>query len=270
MPAPIPTTPTPEEGRIVQDSQGAVMLIGIDRPKKLNGWTPEMMNQLATAFTEYERDPALRCALIYSTGPHFTAGLDLPRCAHLFKTGKRLFAPGLVDPIGIDEPRRTKPVVVAVEGICFTLGIELLLACDVTVAARNSRFSQLEVKRGIMASAGATIRMVERAGWGNAMRYLLTGDEFDGETAYRLGFVQQLTEPGAAFDAALAIAETISRQAPLAVREMILSARRALEEGPREAAKALTAQQAFLSRTEDAAEGVRAFVERRDGKFMGR
>jgi len=270
MPAPTPATPTPEEGRIVCDTRGMILLIGIDRPKKLNGWTPEMMNGLATAFTTYERDPALRCALIYSTGPHFTAGLDLPRCAHLFKEGKRLFAPGLVDPLGLDEPRRTKPVVVAVEGICFTLGIELLLACDVTVAASNCRFSQLEGKRGIMASAGATIRMVERAGWGNAMRYLLTGDEFDAATAFRLGFVQQVTEPGATFDAALAIAETIARQAPLAIREMLLSSRRSIEEGPRAAARALADQQAFLSRTEDAAEGVRAFVERRDGNFKGR
>jgi len=270
MPKPIPTTPAPEEGRILCDARDAVFLIGIDRPKKLNGWTPEMMNQLAQAFTAYERDGARRCALIYSTGPHFTAGLDLPRCAHLFKEGKRLFAPGLVDPIGLDEPKRTKPVVVAVEGICFTLGIELLLACDITVAASNTRFSQLEAKRGIMASAGATIRMVERAGWGNAMRYLLTADEFDAETAYRMGFVQQITAPEATFDAALAIAQTIARQAPLAVREMIVSARRALEEGPQAAAKALAGQQAFLSRTEDAAEGVRAFVERRDGDFKGR
>ena len=82
------------------------------------------------------------------------------------------------------------------QGITFTIGIELMLAADVVVAASDCRFSQLEVKRGIMATGGATIRMVERAGWGNAMRYLLTGDEFDVATALRLGFVQEVTAPG--------------------------------------------------------------------------
>ena len=70
-----------------------------------------------------------------------------------------------------------KPLVIAVQGICFTVGVELMLSADIVVAADDCRFSQMEVKRGIMARGGATIRMVERAGWGNAMRYLLTGDE---------------------------------------------------------------------------------------------
>ncbi|MHA1113718.1 MAG: crotonase/enoyl-CoA hydratase family protein [Alphaproteobacteria bacterium] len=264
------TTPTPPEGRITRERRGAVYLIGFDRAAKFNGFTPEMLDGLAAAYTEYESDDDLYCALVFAHGPNFTAGLDLPRCAHIFREGKPLFPSGSVDPFGLYEPIRTKPIVFAVQGICFTLGIELLLAGDIAVAASNTRFSQLEVKRGIMASAGATIRMTERAGWGNAMMCLLAGGEFDAETALRYGFIQEIVDPGQQFDRGLEIAETIAEQAPLAVREMIRSARKAVEEGPLAAAAELKERQKFLANTEDAAEGVRSFEEKRPAVFKGR
>ena len=105
---------------------------------------------------------------------------------------------GSVDPLSLRPPIRTKPLVCAVQGICFTLGIELMLAADIVVAADDCRFAQIEVKRGIMPAGGATIRMVERAGWGNAQRYLLTGDEFGAAEALRLGFVQEVVPAGQA------------------------------------------------------------------------
>jgi len=264
------STPTPPEGRITRERQGAVYLIGFDRPAKFNGFTPEMLDGLAEAYTEYEQDDNLRCALVFAHGPNFTAGIDLPRCAHLFREGRTLFPPGKVDPFGLYAPIRTKPIVYAVQGICFTLGIELLLAGDITVAASNTRFSQLEVKRGIMASAGATIRMTERAGWGNAMLCLLAGGEFDAETALRYGFIQDIVDPGQQFDRGLGIAETIADQAPLAVREMIRSARKSVEEGPMAATAELRERQEFLAHTEDAAEGIRSFEEKRPAVFKGR
>jgi enoyl-CoA hydratase len=91
---------------------------------------------------------------------------------------------------------RTKPVVVAVQGVCFAVGIELMLAADMVVAAEDTRFGQIEVRRGIFPNHGATLRIVERAGCGNAMRYLLTGDEFDAATALRLGLVQEVVPTG--------------------------------------------------------------------------
>ena len=94
---------------------------------------------------------------------------------------------GSIDPLSLRPPIRTKPLVCAVQGICFTLGIELMLAADIVIAADDCRFAQIEVKRGIMPTGGATVRMVERAGWGNAQRYLLTGDEFGAAEALRLG-----------------------------------------------------------------------------------
>ena len=125
-----------------------------------------------------------------------------------------------------------RTLVAAVQGICFTLGIELMLASDIVVAASDCRFAQIEVKRGIMPSAGATIRMTERAGLGNALQYLLTGDEFNAETALRLGFVQEVVAPGSERQRAIEIATLISEQAPLAVAATLANARKAVFDGP--------------------------------------
>jgi enoyl-CoA hydratase len=136
-------------------------------------------------------------------------------------------------------------------------------------AARDTRFAQIEIKRGIIPTGGALIRMVERAGWGNAMRYLLTGDEFDAHTAQRLGFVQEVTLPGEELDRALAIAIHIAEQAPLAVQASLASSRLAVEHGAEAAIAEYEAVQQRLSKTEDATEGVSAFTERRKARFRG-
>ena len=161
-------------------------------------------------------------------------------------------------------------MVVAVKGITYTLGIELMLAADVVVAADNCRFSQLEVKRGIMATGGATLRMAERAGAGNALLHLLTGDEFNAAEALRLNFVQKVVPPAQVEREALQIAEQIAQQAPLAVVATRLNVLKAIEHGPLAAMEEFEATQQRLSRSEDAAEGVRSFVERRPARFTGR
>ena len=166
--------------------------------------------------------------------------------------------------------RRTKPMVVAVQGITFTVGIELMLGADIVVAAEGCRFSQLEVKRCIMPTGGATLRMAERAGLGNAMLHLLTGDEFDSAEAYRLNFVQKVVPAGEQFAAALAIAQTIADNAPAAVVATRLNTLKAVEQGPLAAVAEFVETQRVLANSEDAAEGVRSFVERRPARFTGR
>ena len=145
-----------------------------------------------------------------------------------------------------------------------------MLAADIVVAASDCRFAQVEVKRGIMTAGGPTFRMVERAGWGNAMRYLLTGEEFSADTAFRLGFVQEVVEPGRQFERALEIATTIAAQAPLAVSATIANARLAIEQGPAAAVAEIIPTQQRLLASEDAKEGIRSFVERRAGRYQGR
>ena len=260
----------PADGRITTELSDGLFLIGIDRPAKLNGFTPVMLRGMAQAYTQYEREPAARCALVFAEGAHFTAGLDLPKVAPFLGGDTLLVEAGEIDPFESRPPYRSKPVVFAVHGICFTLGIEMMLAADIVVAARDTRFSQLEVKRGLMPTGGATIRMVERAGWGNAMRYLLTGDEFDAATALRFGFVQELVEPGKQKERAIEIARSIAAQAPLAVSATIENARTALLESPLAAAKSFGKTQTRLLASDDFQEGLRSFKDKRPTKFSGK
>jgi len=263
---------THADGDILRERRGPIYLIGIDRPAKRNGFTLRMMHALCEAYTEYEDDPGLRCAVLHAFGHHFTAGLDLPSVAPTMRAGGSIVPSGLIDPFDLreGERRRTKPLVCAVKGITFTLGIELMLAADIVIAAHDCRFSQLEVKRGIMATGGATLRIAERAGMGNALLYLLTGDEFDIAAAFRMGLVQRVVMPGDELDTALEIAGRIAEQAPLAVAATRQSVLAAFEEGPRATAARFHAVQKSLANSADAAEGVRAFVERRPARFTGR
>ena len=265
--------PSPDEGRITTETRGHVLLIGIDRPAKRNGFTPAMLRALAEAYTQLDDEPALRVGVLWAHGDHFTAGLDLPAFAPLMQRGEYAVPHGLVDPLNLGDAgwrRRSKPMVVAVQGITFTPGIELMLAADIVVAADNGRFSQLEVKRGIMATGGATLRMAERAGLGNALLHLLTGDEFDSAEALRLNFVQRVVPVGSAFDEALRIANTIAEQAPLAVIATRHNAWKAVEQGPLAAMADFDATQQRLANSADAKEGVASFREKRAPVFRGR
>ena len=259
-----------DDGRITVARDGDIFLIGFDRPKKLNGFSLKMYRELVEAYGAMEADPAARVGLLYAHGANFTAGLQLDQFAPLMARGEPAAPPGGIDPFSLREPMRTKPVVCAVQGICFTLGIELMLAQDIVVAADDCRFAQIEVKRGIMPTGGATLRFVERAGWGNAQRYLLTGDEFNAAEAFRLGFVQEVVPAGQQFARALAIARTIAEQAPLAVRASLASSRRYVEKGPVGIKEEMEVVQRKLAATEDAAEGLRSFTERRTARFSGR
>jgi enoyl-CoA hydratase/carnithine racemase len=263
----------PAQGTITTERRGAVLLVGINRPAKRNGFTPPMFRELAEAYTLLDDDPALRVGVLHAFGAHFTAGLDLPSIAPLMQRGEKAIPAGLVEPTDLGTPgyrRRTKPMIAAVKGITYTLGIELMLAADIVVAADDCRFSQLEVKRGIMATGGATLRMAERAGLGNALLHLLTADEFDSREGLRLNFVQKVVPAGEELDEALRVAEMIAAQAPLAVVATRLNARKAVEEGPLAAMTDFIATQQRLSGTEDAREGVLSFVEKRPPRFSGR
>src|SRR5690349_16007058 len=263
----------PAEGTITTERRGALLLVGIDRPAKRNGFTPRMFRELGEAYTLLDDDASLLVGVLFAHGDHFTAGLDLPTIAPAMQRGEKLWPPDAVEPLNLGTPgyrRRTKPMVVAVQGITFTLGIELMLAADIVVAADDCRFSQLEVKRGIMATGGATLRMAERAGLGNAMLRLLTGDEFGAAEALRLNFVQKVVPAGSELAEALAIAEQIAAQAPLAVAATRLNAIKAVEEGPMAAMQEFISTQQRLASSEDFQEGVRSFVEKRAAKFSGR
>ena len=256
-----------QDQKITTEQRGHLLLIGFNRANKMNAFDSEMLMMLGDALAQLENDPELRCGVIYAEGDHFTAGLDLADIAPKMSDGSLDLRAAAIDPWAVHGKKRTKPTVVAVQGRCLTLGIELCLAQDVCIAASNARFAQIEIKRGIFPFGGATFRLVQTAGWGNAMRWLLTGDEFDAAEALRIGLVQEVVEPGQQLERAIAIAETIAAQAPLGVQATIASARRAVEQ--EEAAKALLPEIMRLMASDDAREGLMSFLERREAKFTG-
>ncbi len=256
--------------RILTERDGHVLHVVLDRADKMNAFDLQMLRELGNAFTAYEAEPELRCAVLYANGDNFTAGLDLAEVGPAVRRGEALFPRDGVDPLSLHDPKRTKPLVMAVRGWCLTLGIELLLAADIRLAAEGTRFGQIEINRGIFPFGGATIRLPEVAGWGNAMRWLLTGDRFDAAEALRIGLVQEVVQADQLRDRAVEIAQTVAKRAPLGVYATIRSARTAELQGTQAAIDELLVIARELMDTEDAEEGVRSFVERREGNFKGR
>jgi enoyl-CoA hydratase/carnithine racemase len=244
--------------------------MGLNRPEKYNAFDIDMHHELARAFGELDRNPELRCGLLFAHGKHFTSGLELDKWAAA-SPEEQAIPPDGINPLGKDEDRRCrKPVVMAVHGICFTIGFELMLAQDIRVVASNARIALLEVKRGVFPTGGGTIRLFQEIGWGNAMRYLLTGDELSGAEAYRLGLAQELTEPGQEFDRAAQIATDIAKRAPLGVMACLKSARFAQMHGNKAAFARIEEDIIPILSSEDAREGVMSFLERREANFQGR
>ena len=258
-----------DDGDVTTEQKGHIFIITLNRGQKpkYNGFTPKMLDMLARAYSKFENTESARVGIIHGAGKHFTSGMDMALVTFDAKT----FPVNEVDPVGLYPPKRTKPMICVAHGVSFTVGTELALASDIIVAAKGTRFGQLEVKRGTISFFGGTFRLIERAGYGNAMRYLLTGDEFNEQQAKDMNLVQEIEEtPEAAFAKALEIAEKIAAQAPIAVRETMRSADVYLNQGLDSAVNLLAGQVRMLRETEDFAEGVLSFKQKRDAKYKGR
>jgi enoyl-CoA hydratase len=260
-----------DDQRIITEKRGHVLLIGFNRPEKRNAADFALLQQLSLAYGELDRDPELRAGLVYAVGDHFTAGLDLADIGpRLGPSGLDIVPEGGIHPWQVAGRSLSKPVVIAVQGTCLTLGIELMLASDIAVAAESTKFGQIEVARGILPFGGATIRFPRAVGWGNAMRWMLTGDLFGAEEAHRMGLVQEVVPDGAQFDRALELAEQIAAQAPLAVQATLENARTAVRDGDAAAEADLQPALARLAASEDARIGMEAFRTRQPAEFVGR
>jgi enoyl-CoA hydratase len=171
---------------------------------------------------------------------------------------------------GIVRLPRTKPLIAAVDGPALAGGFEIVLACDLVVASSNARFGLPEVKRSMVAAAGGLVHLPRVLPRQTALRMLLTGDPIDAPTAYAHGIVSELAEPGQALTAALALADVINANAPLAVRATLRLAVRSPDLDPVDIWKETRQAMNDLSRTEDFREGPRAFVEKRPAVWQGR
>ncbi|WP_210479105.1 crotonase/enoyl-CoA hydratase family protein [Naasia sp. SYSU D00948] len=256
--------------RVLMERVGDVLTITLNRPDKRNAADLRMLQELSLAYGEFARDDALRVAVVAAAGDHFTGGLDLLDIGPRLGAWLDLVPEGGIDPWQLTGPVLDKPVIVAVQGTCLTLGIELMLAADIAVAADSARFAQLEVSRAILPFGGATLRFPQVAGWGDAMRWMLTGEVFDAEEARRMGLVQEIVPHGRQLTRAIELAERIAAQAPLAVRATLANAKVARREGPAHAIARLPGELARLAATEDARTAMTAFLSRTPPNYRGR
>jgi len=257
--------------RVTVERDGHVLLIGLDRPEKRNAADLRMLRELSLAYGLLDRDPELRVGLLFAHGAHFTAGLDLADVAPAVgPDGLDVVPEGGLHPWQVAGRQLSKPVVAVVQGTCLTLGVELALASDVVVAAEGTRFGQIEVRRAILPFGGATIRLPRRVGWGDAMRWMLTGDVLDVEEARRIGLVQEIVPEAVARDRGLELARRIAAQAPLAVQATLANARLAVREGDAAAEAQLQPELVRLMATDDARIGHEAFLARTDAEYTGR
>jgi enoyl-CoA hydratase/carnithine racemase len=255
-------------GTVRTEIDGRIFRIIVDNVAKKNAFTPDMMASLSDAFTAFDRDESRWVAIRCFAGEHTTAGLDMPK---FFGPGRERSdsPPGNIDPFAL-ERRTMKPVVAAVQGLCLTVGIERTLTADIVIAADTTRFCQMESKRGIAPLGGAHFRFLTRTGWGNAMYHLMLCDELDAQRALQIGLVQEVVPAGQQIERAVEIARQIARNAPIGLRAMKQAALTFIQAGEAMAIAAIPAIHERVMGTEDAKEGIRSFVERRQAQFLGR
>ena len=255
-------------GQIRTEAHGHVFKIVIDNPAKKNSFSPQMMVQISEAMTLLDRTDEYWVGLVCAEGSDFTAGLDMPK--FFGPKAERIDIPeGNVDVFALKQ-RCRKPIVTAVQGIVYTIGIEMMLAGDIVVAASDSRFCQMESKRGIAPLGGAHFRYLTRAGWGNAMYHLFLCDEFNAEEARRIGFVQEVVEPGQQISRAMELAQLIAKNAPIGIQVTKEAALKYIEAAEQAAIDYIPTIKERVFNSQDMLEGIQSFIERRAASFKGR
>jgi enoyl-CoA hydratase len=250
---------------VLLERRDRVLVVTLHRPEARNAVDEATARAVAAAMDELDGDDDLAAGVLTGAGPGFCAGMDLKA----FVAGERPWVEGRGFAGLVEAPPR-KPLLAAVEGFAVAGGLELALACDIVVAARDARLGIPEVKRSLVAAGGALRRLPERVPMGVAMELALTGDPIGAERAHALGLVDRLAEPGRALEDALGVAAAIARNGPLAV----LATKAVLREGRDLGEAAFWRRQAELAgpvfASQDAREGAVAFAEKRDPVWRGR
>jgi len=246
---------------VLQEARGRVLVITLNRPEARNAIDSALGQALVAATRRLDADDDLSLGVLTGAGKGFSAGMDLKAFAS--EGPPRGFADFLQHPA-------EKPLIAAVEGFALAGGLEIALACDLIVAARGIRLGIPETSRGLFAAGGAMLRLPPRVGLGQAMELALTAEPIDAERGLEIGLVDRLAEPGKALETALALAERIARNAPLALRlsKKLLRGMQGLTEAEAWQLQARDAAAVFAS--EDAREGAVAFAQKREPQWKGR
>jgi enoyl-CoA hydratase len=249
-----------------------VAIIGLNRPEKDNRLDPETYKLLSKRLFEVEHDANVRSIVLFGHGKHFSRGIDVEAFAATITAGvERDTESDIIDPFGKSKQRLSKPLIAVVHGDTWNIGHELCLAADIRVAAKDTNFGQTEASQARMPGSGATIRFVRDAGWGNAMRYMLTGDNWDAQAAWRMGIVQEIAaDQASALELGIEIALKIAAGAPLSIKATLASAHLAIDDAENNALRELNLQRQSLYGTRDFEEGLRARKEGRIPHYEGR
>ncbi len=251
--------------KVLTERRGGVLVITLNRPEVKNAIDTETAWAVSHALDELDDDRTLVAGVLAGTGSTFCAGMDLKAflAGEKPSVGDRGFA-------GIVERPPAKPLIAAVEGTAVAGGFEIVLACDLIVAADNARFGLPEVKRGLVAAGGGLMRLSRRIPFHLAMEWALTGEFVPAETAARFGLVNRLVPAGAAVDEAVALAEAIAANGPLAVaatKQILVEARDWSRTDEFERQRAISVP---VRESDDAREGALAFKEKRAARWAGR
>lgn len=252
---------TSDESAVRTNVIDDILVVTIDRPTKRNALSWEVTAGLDAAMNRLEDDPALRVGVLTGGQEIFSAGADLKA-----GVGYPTERGGLV---GLIQRRRTKPVIAAVEGMALGGGMELVLSCDLVTASSTATFGLPEGRLGLIPDFGGAFRAAKMLPPNVAREMLLTAKPIDAERAERLGFVNRLTEPGGALDAALALARDISANAPLAIREGLGVVNSPLIYDDEADWARSDAAHLRLMLSRDLQEGISAFFERRNPDWKG-
>ena len=247
-----------DQPAVLTERRGRVLLITINRPDQRNAVNAAVAQGIAAALDQLDADPDLSVGVLTGAGKGFSAGMDLKAfvAGESSWAGDRGFA-------GITQRAADKPLIAAVEGFALAGGLEIALSCDIIVAALGTRFGIPEVKRSLVAAAGALLRLPRVLPRTVAMELALTGEPIEAERAYEIGLVNRLTEPGETVARALELAEVIAANGPLA----LAATKRVMTESVDWPDSEFFARQAEIigpvMSSEDAREGAKAFAEKR-------
>jgi enoyl-CoA hydratase/carnithine racemase len=251
---------------VLYEVRDGIAWITLNRPEALNALNRAVRDGLERAWADFNADPEARVAVLSGAGGRaFSAGADLKE--------RTVTDAGPMEMRWAHGPRAApprKPTIAAIDGYCFGGGFELALACDIRIATSRSQLALPEIRRGFFPGGGGPMRLARMIPLTSAMEMLLTGDPVDAETALRLGIISRVVEPDGLQHAAADIGRRIARNAPLAVEAVKELALRAMDLPWEPVSRMSDLYRALIGTTEDAKEGPRAFVEKRQPVYRGR